>query len=241
MRYQIEARSRQDQLIKALGLSRADLVVDLGCATGYFVSLIQQEAGTTIGIDVDLSPLKFAKTFCKGQEFILADVTKIPIRDQSVNKVLCTEVLEHVIDDSAVANECYRILRAGGVSVLSSPNASFPIRSKKSSHTEAGPELHVRSGYSPSQIKDLLRRAGFAQIQLAFALPLIGALLVEALERLYTISRGPLKSQIELQRAFQSRVFELYKLAFPLFLLVVRIPFPSGYGGSILISKAKKS
>ena len=102
----------------------------------------------------------------------------------------CTEVLEHVADDSAVAEECYRILREGGVFVLSSPNASFPIRSKKSSHTEAGPELHVRPGYSPFQLKDLLRQAGFTHIQLAFALPLIGTLLVEALERLYTISRG---------------------------------------------------
>ena len=240
MCYQIEARSRQDKLIRALSLSRSDLVADLGCGTGYFISLIQQETGTIIGIDVDLPALKFAKAFCKSQEFILADTTRIPIRDQTVNKVLCTEVLEHVADDSAVAEECFRILRVGGVSVLSSPNASFPIRSKKSSHTETGPELHVRPGYSPSQLKDLLRRAGFTHVQLAFALPLIGTLLVEALERLYAISWGPLNSQVELQRTFQGRMFGLFKLFFPLFLLAIRVPSPRSYGGSILISRAYK-
>ena len=240
MHYQIEARSRQDGLLKPLSLSKRDMVVDLGCGTGYFISLIQQEASTTIGIDVDLPALKFAKAFCRDREFILADATKIPIRDRTVNKVLCTEVLEHVTADSAVAEECYRILRVGGVSVLSSPNASFPIRSKKSSHAGAGPELHVRPGYSPSQLKYLLRRAGFTDIRLAFALPLIGTLLVEALERLYVISRGPLKSQVELERAFQGPMFVLYRLFFPLFLIAVRVPFPSSYGGSVLISRAYK-
>ena len=241
MHYQIEARSRQTELIGLLLLKTQDTVVDLGCGTGYFVSLIQQKAAITIGIDVDLLALRFAKGFCKNQEFILADATSMPIRDRSVGKLLCTEVLEHVTDDAAVIAESIRVLHSNGICVFSSPNASFRFRSKKSSHTNIGPELHVRPGYTPDEFASLLCRVGFVEVELSFALPLIGAVLVEILERLHSWLYGPLKSQIELQNILHSNLLWMYRLLFPFFLLAVRASFPKSLGGSIIIARGCRS
>jgi SAM-dependent methyltransferase len=234
MHYQVEARSRQTGLIGQLILDTLGIVVDLGCGIGYFVSLIQQK-----GAFIDLLALRFTKGFCKNQEFILA--TSIPIRDQSVDKVLCTEVLEHVTNDSAVIEEFFRILHTDGICVFSSPNASFPFRSEKSSHTDIGPELHARPGYSPDKFAGLLCRVGFGHVEQSFALPLIGTLLIEILERLHTTLYGPLKSQIELQNMVYSRMLWLYRLLFPLFLLAVRASFPKSLGETIIISRGCRS
>ncbi|WP_338684432.1 class I SAM-dependent methyltransferase [Haloferula helveola] len=45
----------------------------------------------------------------------------IPLPDESVDSVLCTEVLEHVPDPMAVWNEFHRILRPGGRVLLTTP------------------------------------------------------------------------------------------------------------------------
>lgn len=45
----------------------------------------------------------------------------IPLTDQSLDSILCTEVLEHVPDPLAVWNEFHRLLRTGGKVLLTTP------------------------------------------------------------------------------------------------------------------------
>jgi SAM-dependent methyltransferase len=50
-----------------------------------------------------------------------ADITALPLPDQSYDLVLCSHVLEHVPDDAAAMREMRRVLTAGGVAVIQSP------------------------------------------------------------------------------------------------------------------------
>lgn len=53
---------------------------------------------------------------------IVADVTvEIPLPAESVDTVICTEVLEHVRDPLAAIAEMARVLRPGGYMILASP------------------------------------------------------------------------------------------------------------------------
>jgi ubiquinone/menaquinone biosynthesis C-methylase UbiE len=235
MYYQVEARARQHQLLVSLDLTKDDFVVDVGCGTGYFSYLIGDKVASIVGVDIDSSSLRVAKRFLPEQDFILSDATQLPIRNQVVTKVLCSEVLEHVSDDARLVSECYRILRMGGVFVCSSPNATFPMRLRKSSHLKQGAEFHVRIGYSPTSLRELLIKAGFESVCLSFALSILGTLMVEILERMYTIMYGPLSSQSELVRLQRSRIFRTF---FPFLLFVVGIFNPKGHVGSILVAKA---
>lgn len=58
-----------------------------------------------------------------GIEFIESDLSKpLPIGDSSVDAVTSLAVVEH-LDDSAVhVSEVYRILRPGGVTILTTPS-----------------------------------------------------------------------------------------------------------------------
>jgi 2-polyprenyl-3-methyl-5-hydroxy-6-metoxy-1,4-benzoquinol methylase len=188
-----------------------------------------------VGIDVDLASLRVAKRFSLEHDFVLSDATQLPLKDRAVTKVLCSEVLEHVADDAGLASECFRVLQTGGVFVCSSPNAAFHFRSKKSSHAKQGAELHVRKGYSPVSLRELLTRAGFRSIRFSYALSLLGTLVVEVLERTHTMMYGPLASQSELVRLSRNRIFKAF---FPFLLFAVGIVRPKAQGGSILVAKA---
>ncbi|HXF85989.1 MAG TPA: class I SAM-dependent methyltransferase [Anaerolineales bacterium] len=52
---------------------------------------------------------------------IFADVLFVPLKSQSVDCVICTEVLEHLSDPQACVNEIHRLLRDGGLVLASTP------------------------------------------------------------------------------------------------------------------------
>jgi SAM-dependent methyltransferase len=55
----------------------------------------------------------------------VCDITAIPISDQALDAILCTEVLEHVADPMAVLKEFSRLLKPGGMLFLTAPMLSF--------------------------------------------------------------------------------------------------------------------
>lgn len=52
---------------------------------------------------------------------IFADVARVPLKSQSVDCLLCTEVLEHLPDSQACVDEIYRLLHGGGIALISVP------------------------------------------------------------------------------------------------------------------------
>jgi SAM-dependent methyltransferase len=52
---------------------------------------------------------------------IFADVTRTPLATESVDCILCTEVLEHLKDPQACVDEIHRLLRDGGLVFASTP------------------------------------------------------------------------------------------------------------------------
>ena len=57
---------------------------------------------------------------------ILADICQIPLEAESIDKVLCCEVLEHLEEPQKAIKEIYRVLKQGGELILSVPFL-FPI------------------------------------------------------------------------------------------------------------------
>lgn len=49
------------------------------------------------------------------------DACRMPFRSDSVDAVICKDVLEHVVDPAGAAREIYRVLRPGGLAYVSVP------------------------------------------------------------------------------------------------------------------------
>jgi SAM-dependent methyltransferase len=60
-----------------------------------------------------------------GKLDIISDITSIPEPDGSFDAILCVEVLEHVADPVLAVKELSRLLRTGGVLILTAPFCSL--------------------------------------------------------------------------------------------------------------------
>lgn len=108
-----------------LQLRPTDCFLDVGCGEGYYTIALSQQAGYTTGVDMSwsiLSVLKSLKAFPDHKlQLVNSDVERLPFANRSFDKILCSHVLEHVLDDRAVLSEIHRVLTDEGQAVLAIP------------------------------------------------------------------------------------------------------------------------
>lgn len=116
-------RSRFEHISRYLVAGKGEWseVVDIGCGTGYGVSLLSCK-GVVIGIDVSPAAVKYARTKYPQCDYVIGDARATPLRSECVGAVTAYEVIEHMSDPEELLRECHRILVKGGLLYLSSPN-----------------------------------------------------------------------------------------------------------------------
>lgn len=92
-------------------------VLDVGAGESPWRELLP-EGAEYVGVDVDMSG-DFGMRHQSG--IIYYDGKKLPFDDGSFDHVLCTEVLEHVPDPAAFLLDLNRVLRRGGILILTVP------------------------------------------------------------------------------------------------------------------------
>lgn len=96
------------------------------------------------------------------------DLTQLLLPDHSFDLILCNHVLEHIADDRAAMAEMYRVLRPGGLSIITVPldeNLTNTYEDATITHPRQrrrhfGQWDHVR--WYGLDIKDRLQEAGFS-------------------------------------------------------------------------------
>jgi SAM-dependent methyltransferase len=135
------------------GLTRTPAVVlDLGCGTGV-VSREMQSFARPVSLDMSERALQY----CCQRGIALCvrgDGAQLPLQDDSFDGVLGLDIFEHIEDDERAFAESLRVLRPGGVLVLSVP----AFRSLWGPHDVA---LHHFRRYRRGEVARKLRAAGF--------------------------------------------------------------------------------
>ena len=126
--------------------------VDLGCGPGAATKALA-ELCPVIGVDMSDQALRLSKT--RGLERqVLGDGQKIPLASGQFDVVMGLDVFEHIPDDAAAFAECYRVLKPGGVLVLSVP----AFQALWGPHDVA---LHHFRRYRRGEVRERLEKAGF--------------------------------------------------------------------------------
>jgi SAM-dependent methyltransferase len=150
------------EVFEALKLSNSRCAADLGCGGAhYIIDLLVPLSTRVLGVEIDEKNLRIAAGRLAAEPrknciaLIRASTDNVPIPDRSVDLILCTQVLEHLPDIRKGVSEMHRILRQGGVAVMSIPIPPDP---------HPNPE-HLHKDFTPEVLDCILESVGFKILQ----------------------------------------------------------------------------
>ncbi len=151
-----------------LGIRAGEHVLDVGCGEGRHACQASREKGCTIcALDIDqANALKTAYLLdlmaqhgeSTGSYAVLrGDALRLPFRDAHFDRVICSEVLEHVPDDRQAAQELVRVMKDDGTLAVSVPTYfSESVYWRLSADYHHCPGGHIRR-YRFRELASLLR------------------------------------------------------------------------------------
>lgn len=155
-----------DVIIRLLSPQPGWRVLDVGCNTGELVARLAQLKCDATGIDISGDAIAIAKQRFPDGAFHVADLTQLPEREFDV--IIASHVIEHLSQPEEFLFAARQRLKSSGTLLIVTPNRYALLH--RFLHGIRGIPIfhdptHVRL-FSPVELRDLMRRAGFEQLRL---------------------------------------------------------------------------
>jgi ubiquinone/menaquinone biosynthesis C-methylase UbiE len=159
-------------------------VLDAGCAVGCMMLSIRKRGKLVdlYGLDISHKVLVVGKNRLEiSNNLICGDVMLLPFKQETFDLVTAIDVLEHIPNSRAFFQETKRVLKTGGILVLTTPNRlditqlSFVLRGRE--HHVTGPK-HINI-VDKQRLQAYMLRSGFINVKvraMKFWIPFLGRL-----------------------------------------------------------------
>jgi SAM-dependent methyltransferase len=97
-------------------------LLEVGCGEGRGIDLLQPHVASYSAIDKIASAIKSLQEKFPSAHFVAANLPPLPYADASFDSVVSFQVIEHIRDDGYFLKEIHRVLRPGGIALLTTPN-----------------------------------------------------------------------------------------------------------------------
>lgn len=159
-----------------LGLEAGERVLDLGCGGGRHAFEVVKRGARVVCLDLDELELKNAVAVLGGMfdagevpagatgDAVRGSALELPFPDATFDRIIASEVLEHIDNDRGALRELSRVLRPGGVLAVTVPRWLPELLCWALSdeyHAPAQPGGHVRI-YREGVLRDRMRDAGLS-------------------------------------------------------------------------------
>ncbi len=193
--------------LERLKLRNGELLLDAGCGEGRHCFGALECGARVIGLDLDRDSLvraarplqERAAEVGSAGEMLQGSVFELPFAAETFDKVICSEVMEHVHDFRGAALELARVTKPGGVVAVTIPTATSEhlyLRTGDDYFESRGGHIRI---FKPRELALGLAAAGLATVGVGFA---------HALHTPYWV----LRSIAGLPNADDSRLVQAYRL-----------------------------
>jgi SAM-dependent methyltransferase len=156
----VQGAPLQALLNRAARAHRFPCVFNAGSGEGGYSPLLLKLPGVESVVESDLGLRDHQPNRIDAKQvFFCASLASIPLPDRKFNLILCTEVLEHIQEHEQALDEIARVMAPGGWLLITVPTPPAP------------PDpAHVRDGYRPEELSDMLTQRGFDIIETRFCM-----------------------------------------------------------------------
>ena len=140
-------------------------ILEVGCGPGNFALCLEKwfPGSQVMALDLEDDLIRFASRRVQSGDFVRASSEKIPLRAHSVDVVSALQVIEHFSTPENFLAEVARILRPGGLLLLSTPNPHGLGARLQGENWQGIRDDHI-SLRSPAQWQAALGEEGFERL-----------------------------------------------------------------------------
>ncbi len=146
-------------------------LLDLGCGNGAMLASFAGRGWQLVGVDISKSGIEQARKRWPDIEFVLGDATGDLSALGRFDGIICTEVIEHVFLPRLLVQNCFRLLKPGGVLVISTSyhgwlkDVAIAAAGLSDEHYDPLPDDGHVKFWSVQTLSRLLWEAGFDELE----------------------------------------------------------------------------
>jgi SAM-dependent methyltransferase len=118
-------------ILSLLGPANSRRMLEVGCGIGTFLADARDAGWAMSGLEINPEFPEFCRKELGIEDVKVGVVCDPPFPDSSFDAVAMLDVLEHMYDPVASVTQCARLLKAGGVLVVKSPNGRIQLRKER--------------------------------------------------------------------------------------------------------------
>ncbi|MHA1116258.1 MAG: class I SAM-dependent methyltransferase [Candidatus Heimdallarchaeum aukensis] len=108
-----------------LDLNQNDILLDIGGGTGRASKILEKEVNQCIILERSIEMLKQAKKSSKSLFLIQGLSNKIPLKNNSVNKIFLNDTIHHIREQKETIDDCYYVLGKQGKLIIRDYDRSY--------------------------------------------------------------------------------------------------------------------
>ena len=122
-----EQEERAGGILAYLNPQAGELILDVGCGNARDLIPILIKGSKVVGVDISPQMIEEARhelesSALSGYELKVGDATHLDFPDAYFDKVIASEMIEHIPDWQKALSEMHRVLKPSGEIVISTPN-----------------------------------------------------------------------------------------------------------------------
>jgi len=148
-------------LMEVIPVSKEMIVADIGCGTGYLTKVLAEKSKEVTAVDASVEMLNVArreleKAGLDNIRFIRGEAEKLPVHGNQFDLVFANMLLHHLSDPGEALREFQRILKPGGLTIITDVEEHGHTWVKKE-------KSDLWLGFNQDELREWLQEADFCE------------------------------------------------------------------------------